>query len=193
MAGTPPRIEAARNPGRAVGDQCARLQLGSIDDRRKTLVVVTEESAGAERRRGQETLPTLDTIVRSANRANVSVYPIDPGETPRAARDRYHASVTRWSGRRDRRRTAAATSTAGLKRAVADASDYYLITYRPSQPDDGRFRGVDVRVARKGVTLRARKGYFGASPDEALRAAILARLNEPKAPAPSNQRRTPAR
>ena len=43
---------------------------------------------------------------------------------------------------------------------------------------------MDVRVARKGVTLRARKGYFGASPDEALRAAILARLNEPKAPAP---------
>ena len=57
------------------------LQLGSMGDRRKTLVVVTEEIGRAERRRGQD-LPTLDTIVRSANRANVAVYPLDPGETP---------------------------------------------------------------------------------------------------------------
>ena len=61
-------------------------------------------------------------------------------------------------------RTAAADLAAGLKRAVADATDYYLLTYRSSQPDDGKFRGVDVRVARKGVTLRARKGYLARRP-----------------------------
>ena len=180
MAGTPPRIEAARIQVALSAINALTLQLGSMGDRRKTLVVVTEEIGRAERRRGQD-LPTLDTIVRSANRANVSVYPLDPGETPRPAAgdsggDAFHVLAGETDGR-----TAAADLAAGLKRAVADATDYYLITYRSSQPDDGKFRGVDVRVARKGVTLRARKGYFGASPDEALRAEILARLNEPKA------------
>ena len=183
MAGTPPRIEAARIQVALSAIQALTLQLGSMGDRRKTLVVVTEEIGRAERRHGQD-LPTLDTIVRSANRANVSVYPLDPGETPRAAAaDPRSDSFLVLAGETDGR-TAAADLAAGLKRAVADATDYYLITYRTSQPDDGKFRGVDVRVARKGVTLRARKGYFGASPDEALRAAILARLNEPKAPTP---------
>src|SRR5262249_19368906 len=52
-------------------------------DRRKTLIVVSETVGGPERQRGLEYLPTLDTIVRSANRANVAVYPFDPGG-PRA-------------------------------------------------------------------------------------------------------------
>jgi len=183
MAGTPPRIESARIQVALSAMNALTLQLGSMSDRRKTLIVVTEEIGRAERRRGQD-LPTLETIVRSANRANVSVYPLDPGETPRAAAaeprsDSFHLLAGETDGR-----TATADLTTGLKRAVTDATDYYLITYRSSQPDDGKFRGVDVRVARKGVTLRARKGYFGASPDEALRTAILARLNEPKRPAP---------
>jgi VWFA-related protein len=181
MAGTPPRIEAARIQVALSAINALTLQLGSMGDRRKTLVVVTEEIGRAERRRAQD-LPTLETIVRSANRANVSVYPLDPGETPRAAVDPRSDLFQVLAGETDGR--TAADLAAGLKRAVADATDYYLITYRSSQPDDGKFRGVDVRVARKGVTLRARKGYFGASPDEALRAAILARMNEPKVPAP---------
>jgi VWFA-related protein len=184
MAGTPPRIESARIQVALSAINALTLQLGSMGDRRKTLVVVTEEIGRAERRRAQD-LPTLETIIRSANRANVSVYPLDPGETPpRAAAadprgDSFHVLAGETDGR-----TAATDLAAGLKRAAADATDYYLITYRSSQPDDGKFRSVDVRVARRGVTLRARKGYFGASPDEALRAAILARLNEPKAPVP---------
>jgi len=182
MAGTPPRIEAARMQVALSAINALTLQLGSMGDRRKTVVVVTEEIGRAERRRGQD-LPTLETIVRSANRANVSVYPLDPGQTPRAAAAEPRSdSFQVLAGETDGR--TAADLAAGLKRAVADATDYYLITYRSSQPDDGKFRGVDVRVARKGVTLRARKGYFGASPDEALRAAILARMNEPKVPAP---------
>ena len=77
MAGTPPRIEAARIQVALSAINALDVQLGSMGDRRKTLVVVTEEIGRAERRRGQD-LPTLDTIVRSANRANVSVYPLDP-------------------------------------------------------------------------------------------------------------------
>src|SRR6185503_2296884 len=43
MAGTPPRIEAARIQVALSAINALTLQLGSMDDRRKTLVVVTEE------------------------------------------------------------------------------------------------------------------------------------------------------
>ena len=39
-------------------------------------------------------------------------------------------------------------------------------------------------MKRTGVQVRARSGYWAPSPDDALRTALLARLNEPKKPAP---------
>ena len=157
---------------------------------RKTLVVVSEEIGRPERRRGR-ILPTLDTIVRSANRANVSVYPLDPERRRgRAAAD---AEVIRSLAPRDRRRASPADLEAGLKRAVADSTAYYLLTYRRRAPDDGKFRGVEVRVDARGRPAARPKRLLGASPDEALRAAILARLNEPKAGRRSNRRSTSAR
>jgi len=184
IAGTPARIEATRAQLALSAINALAVQLGSMGDRRKTLIVVTEEIRRTERRRGQEYLPTLDTIVRSANRSNVCVYPLDPGEATTdapsgASPDGLHVLAAETDGR-----TATADLAGGLKRAAADATDYYLLSYRSAQPDDGKFRGVDVKVTRPGVTLRVRKGYFGASPDEALRASLLARMNEPKAPAP---------
>ena len=199
IAGTPPRIEAVRTQVALSAIHALAVHLGSRADRRpsagsgrpepvegrKTLIVVTEEIGRPERRRGQEYLPTLETIVRSANRSNVSVYPLDPGDTTRMAATDARADALRVLATETDGRTAAADLASGLKRAVADATDYYLLTYRSSRPDDGKFRGVDVRVTRPGVSLRARKGYFGASPDEALRVALLARINEPKPPVPA--------
>jgi VWFA-related protein len=45
---------------------------------------------------------------------------------------------------------------AGIDR---DTSSYYVLGYRPSQSNDGRFRRLEVRVARPGVEVRARRGY----------------------------------
>jgi hypothetical protein len=72
----------------------------------------------------------------------------------------------------------------GFQRAAADASSYYLLTYQTTNPDDGRFHDVQVRVKRANVSLRARKGYFAPSPDDTLRAALMERINTPKPAAP---------
>ena len=184
IAGTPARIEAARTQVALSAINALAVQLGSMADRRKTLIIVTEEIGRTERRRGLEYLPTLDTIVRSANRSNVSVYPLDPGDAAADASADPSAAALRALAAETDGRAVAADLAGGLKRAAADATDYYLLTYRSERPDDGKFRGVDVRVARPGVILRARKGYFGASPDEAMRAALIARMNEPKVAVP---------
>src|SRR5262249_40303476 len=62
------------------------------------------------------------------------------------------------------------------------ASGYYLLTYHVTWPDDGKFHAVQVSVKRSGAQLRARSGYFARSPDDVLRAALLAKANEPPAP-----------
>jgi VWFA-related protein len=50
----------------------------------------------------------------------------------------------------------------GFDRIESDLRNYYLVGYTPSNDAyDGRFRTIEVRVKRPGVTVAARKGYFG--------------------------------
>jgi hypothetical protein len=69
---------------------------------------------------------------------------------------------------------------------VADASAYYLLTLHPAVTDDAnRFHTVQVRVSRPGVEVRARGGYWSASPDELYRARLAAFVSPPvRTPAP---------
>jgi len=49
----------------------------------------------------------------------------------------------------------------GSERLAADLSGYYEVTYTPPPaPYDGRFRTIEVKVARKGVVVQNRSGYF---------------------------------
>jgi hypothetical protein len=131
-----------------------------------------------------EVMPTFDSVVHSANRSKVAVYAVDPRETPEPAADAAAPGLLDRLAAETDGRTISGDLDAGLARAAADAASYYLLSYRTSPPEDGTFHAVDVRVVRKGVDVRARKGYYAPSPDDALRAAVLARLNEPKVTRP---------
>jgi len=178
IAGTPARIDSARNQVAWSAINALAIHIGGLTGGRKTLIVVGEGVDTADRRRGQEYLATRDTVIRSANRANVAIYPVDPREpapeTP--------ASMQMLAGETDGS-AIAGNLDAGLRRAAVDSSGYYLITYRTQRPDDGRFHAIEARTSRKGVSLRARKGFVAAPPDEALRTSLLAHMNDPK-PAP---------
>jgi VWFA-related protein len=177
IAGTPDRIDAARSQVALSAVSALATHLGSLGDRRKTIIVATEGFGRVERRRGQEFVPTVDTIVRLANRANVAVYPFDPRQAdasePMDDGLRTLADDTNGS-------PIAADADADLRRASSDASAYYLLSFRSTHADDGKFRALETRVKRAGVHVRARKGYWAASPDEALRTSLLASLNAPK-------------
>lgn len=181
IAGTPARIDVARRQVALSAINALAVHLGSLTDRRKTLIVAAESVGRSERRRGQEDLPTLDTIIRSANRSNVAVYPFDPraasGPEPAAEGLRRLAEETDGGA-------IAADAAPGLRRVSADSSAYYLLSFRTAHPDDGQFRELQARVKRAGAVVRARKGYWTASPDEALRAALIATANAPKVVAP---------
>ena len=66
----------------------------------------------------------------------------------------------------------------GLAQIVQDQSAYYLLGYTSSEaPTDGKFHEIDVRVKRRDVKVRARKGYY------ALTEANAARVLAPPKPA----------
>ena len=75
----------------------------------------------------------------------------------------------------------------GLVRIGRDARSYYLLGYVPSnRKADGRFRAIEVKVAREGIKLRARRGYYAAggsdkpaSPADGRDAAIQRALDAP--------------
>jgi VWFA-related protein len=53
----------------------------------------------------------------------------------------------------------------GMERVAGDLHGYYELAYAPaSSAYDGRFRKIAVKVARKGVTVQARSGYFALPP-----------------------------
>jgi VWFA-related protein len=179
IAGTPSRIEAARAQVSLSALNALANQLGASGPGRKALIVVSEGLARPERRRGQDFMPTVDTVVRSANRANVAVYAIDPRDAPDdPASQALRALASDTDGD-----TLMGDLDAGLQRVKAELSAYYLLTYRAPHAEDGAFHHVQVQVKRAGVRLRARKGFWAPSPDDALRAALLARANDPPKPA----------
>jgi VWFA-related protein len=54
-----------------------------------------------------------------------------------------------------------------MARVATDIGSYYEAAYAPvSQELDGRFRRIDVKVTRPGVTVQSRSGYFALPPGE---------------------------
>ena len=180
IAGTPERIEAIRNQVAWSAINALAVHVGGLAAVRKTLIVVSEGIGGAERRRGLEYMATRETVLRSANRANVAIYPLDPGEAAaNADSDPLRTLAAETDGA-----SIAGDLDAGLLRAAGDSSRYYLLTYTSARPDDGRFHEVQVRATRPGIQIRVRRGFVAASPDDLLRATLLAHANDPKPKAP---------
>jgi len=78
IAGAPGRVEQVRTQVATSALNALVVHLGKLTDGRKAVLMVSEGFGRASRRRGLEGLPTIDTVVRAANRYNVSIYAADP-------------------------------------------------------------------------------------------------------------------
>jgi VWFA-related protein len=77
----------------------------------------------------------------------------------------------------------------GFDRVEEDLHNYYLLGYTPANDSyDGRFRKIDVKVSRPGVSVSARRGYFalrdpgGGAPVNSWEAPALGALEQKPLP-----------
>lgn len=142
-------------------------------------------------------------IMDDANRANASFYTIDPRglpvfDTPVGPRKApgVVAQMGMLRSRQDSLLTLANNTDGfavinsndidkGLRRISDDLTSYYLLGYYSTNTKlDGRFRAIQVKVARPGVEIRARRGYKAATKAEVAIAQAAA-----AAPVPETGRR----
>ena len=155
---------------------------GSVQGSPATPVMRVECEADRRRLAMLDNSQHLRDLTEAANRANVSFYSfftpevtVPPQGVSRAVPEVDHAAARADSlrlladatdGLAVLKRTAVDEA---LPRIVADASSYYLVTYRSSNTKlDGRFRTLSARVTRPGVRVRTRRGYRGLTSDELL-------------------------
>ena len=97
-----------------------------------------------------------------ARRANVTVYCIDPeGLDPFTATVRLDFLKTLSGNTGGFTVTDTNDPQPGITQIFRENASYYVVGYQPENArTEGRFRKVEVRVNRPGVTVRTRSGYF---------------------------------
>jgi VWFA-related protein len=136
-------------------------------------------------------LSDMQMVFRDVNRQNTSIYSVDPRGLAvfeydinqavgmqqdtislRSTQDTLQVLAANTDGRAIINRNDLAT---GMKQIIRDSSGYYLLGYNSTQaPTDGKFHSIKVNVKRRGVDVRARKGYWAYTLDD------VARANAPK-------------
>jgi VWFA-related protein len=118
-------------------------------------------------------------LTRAANRANATIYTIDPRGLSAGPDIDADIKAPEWNAylrdSTDSLRVIAEETggfaivntndiTAGLKRIDAETSDYYMLGYSSSNPDPlKRVRRIDVKTTRPGATVFHRTSYTRAS------------------------------
>lgn len=127
----------------------AGMLLGESDAGRSLLIVFSD---------GVDTSSwlTADAVLETARRGDVVVYGVEVGER-RASFPRDLSEVTGG-------RLFAIESTKDLSAAFANILEEfrmrYLISYSPQGVEPGGWHRLEVRVRHRGVTVKARPGYF---------------------------------
>jgi VWFA-related protein len=105
----------------------------------------------------------IEKAVHALNDANVAVYPIDPKpiDATGLLRPGIDAMNLFAGGTGGRAFYVINDVAAAVKTAVEDSEVTYAMGFYPGDIKlDGSYHSLSVKVARKGVDLRARKGYF---------------------------------
>jgi VWFA-related protein len=141
-------------------------------------------------------LSDMQNVFAELNRQNTSIYAVDPrglaafaydinqgvglqtdAADLRASLDTLHVLANNTDGRAIVNRNDLAV---GMKQIIRDSSGYYLLGYTSSQaPTDGKFHEIKVSVKRKGVDVRARKGYWALTAEDVARVKSNATRPEP--------------
>ena len=109
---------------------------------------------------------TIRTVVGRMNRAGARIYAIDTRGLAGGPADTINSLAADTGGR-----VIFNTNNIGdaLDEVAADTNVYYVLGYQPANLRyDGKYREIEVRVKRSGLTVRARRGYLALPPSKML-------------------------
>jgi VWFA-related protein len=132
----------------------------------------------------------LREVFMAANRSNVAIYTLDPRglaafeydidqgvgqQRDKAGLDQGLNTLRTLAEETDGRAIINSNDLErGLKQMVRDASSYYLLGYTTQAPTDGKFHEIKVRLKRKDLQVRARKGFWALTNADVTAAASAA-------------------
>ncbi len=145
--------------------------------------------------RKTDLLSELRRVFQTVNTQNTSIYSVDPrglavfeyginegvglqqdSQGLKTSLDTLYTLSNNTDGRAIVNRNDLAV---GMKQIMRDSSGYYLLGYTSSAaPTDGRFHEIKVNVTRRGVQVRARRGYWALTNED------IARVMAPPKPPP---------
>jgi VWFA-related protein len=148
--------------------------------------------------RKTDLLSDLRDVFQTVNTQNTSIYSVDPRGLAafeyginegiglesdniglKSSLDTLHTLSNNTDGRAIVNRNDLAV---GMKQIMRDSSGYYLLGYSSSRaPTDGKFHEIDVKVSRRGVQVRARRGYWALTEEDVARATAPPKPDAPVA------------
>ena len=161
--------------------------LASPGRRRTSGAIISQREQTASLFAQSELYSQMRQVFTAANRNNAAIYALDPrgltafefdvNEAVGLRQDAQSLRVTQDTLRTladetDGRAIVNSNNLApGLEQIVRDSSFYYLIGYSSTPaPTDGEFHSITVRLKRRGLDVRARKGYWALTDADVLRA-----------------------
>lgn len=182
VAGDPVRIDGVRAQIAMSAIRAITTHLARLPDARKALVVVGEGFSLPPARRGGAPVPSIEGILRVANRHTVSIYAAAPSPSAAASPDPALDPVRTLADETGGRVVPLSAAEDGLAAILADTGGYYLLTI--NAPADGRFHATPVRVTQSGGQVRSRRGFWSVSSDELAAARLATTPPTPRALAP---------
>jgi VWFA-related protein len=144
--------------------KAAAVHLGSLKEGRKAIIFVSEGFFALQ----FHDFFQIQELTEAANNNNTAIYTLDPRGLVGNSSDFLRTIAFQTGGEAF---LSTNTPERALRQVIKDASGFYLLGYSSTNnPQDGKFHSIKVRVTRRGVTVRARKGYWAPNPTERERA-----------------------
>jgi Ca-activated chloride channel family protein len=136
----------------------AAVELQKRPEKRKAIIVLSD---GEDTQSGHSS----DKALKAALAANVLIYTIDmsadePGNRQRLINQGVLRNFAEKTGGTFIPTPGGAALREAFGRIVEELGNQYTLTYQPTNTKkDGKWRALELRVARSGLTIRTRKGY----------------------------------
>lgn len=139
----------------------AAEQLGKRSEKRRAIIVLSDGADNKSKYSG-------DKALKAAMDANATIYTIDMSAIETDGKDRIQSqgalkNFAEKSGGVFVATAGGAAMREAFKNIVEELGVQYTLGYQPSNlKKDGKFRQIEIRVARPNLIIRTRKGYYAA-------------------------------